>query len=66
MPRVVITHAVADVQRCFGWSWDGCAESPFGSRLRQYPDSGRRDPSGELNPDLGKLLEQMDSKEKKD
>jgi hypothetical protein len=48
----------ADVQRCFGWSWDGCAESYSGPRFRQGPD--RRAPPGELNPDLGRLLEQMD------
>ena len=48
----------ADVERCLGWSVEGC-EDPFSSRrFRQYPD--RQAPPGQLNPDLGKLLEQMD------
>ena len=60
----------ADVQRCFSWSWEGCADPYAGPRFRQFPDrrtpSAPRSPgSGELNPDLGKLLEKMESKDGK-
>ena len=64
--HIVAEATHAEVERCFGWFAEGCSD-PFSSRrFRQYPDPVRRDPPGELNPDLGKLLEQMDSKEKKD
>ena len=53
----------ADVRRCFEWSPDGCVDPNARRRFRQYPD--QRAPGGELNPDLGKLLEQMESKDGK-
>ena len=66
--QIFADGTAADVQRCFGWFAEGCAD-PFSSRrFRQYPDRqfpDRRTPSGPLNPDLGKLLEEMDSKDKK-
>ena len=60
----------ADVQRCFDWSWEGCADPYAGRRFRQYRDRGvpsapRSPGTGELNPDLGKLLEPMTSKDAK-
>ena len=53
----------ADVRRCFEWSPDGCVDPNARRRFRQYPDlqmPDRRAQPGQLNPDLGKLLEQMD------
>ena len=49
----------ADVQRCFGWFAEGCADPFARRRFRQSPE--RQDRPGPLNPDLGKLLEKMDS-----
>ncbi len=53
----------AHVQRCL-WLGNGCSDgfAGRGRRYRQYPD--QRGP-GELNPDLGKLLEPMTSKDQK-
>ena len=49
----------ADVRRCFEWSLDGCVDPNARRRFRQYPN--QRAPAGQLNPDLGKLLEKMES-----
>lgn len=53
----------AQVQRCFGWIADGCSDGYSRRRFGQNPS--RRAPAGELNPDLGKLLEPMTAKDGK-
>ena len=66
--QIFADGTAADVQRCIEWSFEGCVDPFSRRRFRQYPDRqvpDRRVQPGELNPDLGKLLEQMDSKEKK-
>lgn len=66
--QVFADGTAADVRRCFEWSFEGCVDPNARRRYRQYPDRqvpDRAAPSGELNPDLGKLLEQMDSNGKK-
>jgi hypothetical protein len=66
--QVFADGAAADVRRCIEWSPEGCVD-PFARRRlprysdRQFPE--RQPQPGQLNPDLGKLLEQMDSKGKK-
>lgn len=54
--QIFADGTAADVQRCFGWSEEGCADPYSRRRFRQEPE--RREP---LNPDLGKLLEPMTS-----
>jgi hypothetical protein len=61
--QVFADGTAADVRRCFEWSPDGCVDPNARRRFRQYPDlqvPDRRAQPGQLNPDLGKLLEQMD------
>ena len=61
--QVFADGTAADVRRCIEWSFEGCVDPFARRRFRQYPDRqvpDRRAQPGQLNPDLGKLLEQMD------
>jgi len=54
--------SAAAVTPCFSRAIDGACSQPYRERRRSLQGSG---PSGNLNPDLGKLLEPMTAKDGK-